>query len=461
MKIPSFFSFSLLICCAVVLMSGCTYHGKIHRSIYQKPDYEEKINARVMVVADKFFPQTLTLEGDSTYHFRLSDGFPIAVADALGTLFTEVEVNEYKYRKNYDYIAELDYKAALGVGPAEVHLQRTFSSPVVFQPKLRTYLTVTMRNPHTGYAVARYTESAEIFLNDASNSSLLWLTGFLRLITLGLLTPLDIQAYGGYMRGLLEDGIVKTLSEEIMPQMQENRVNFTPDHLTEQSNVRIDGKFIPFLKATVYIYTDNSVGSGFLISPNGYIVTNRHVVGTARDVSVVLYDQRQLMDKTIPSQTADPKATNNKVRFAKVLKINKARDLALLKMEGENLPYLELETDRSAYTTGQEVVALGAPRGVEWSVSRGILSAARDNNGVDTLQTDAAVNNGNSGGPLISLQTGRVIGVNSWGIQPSSDIDDLRHGVENLNFAISAFEVERTLGVTQPVNPDDFLLPAD
>lgn len=461
MNKPSLRSVLLFVCATLVLLGGCTYHGKIHRGIYQKPDYEEKINARVMVVADKFFPQSVTLEGDSAYHFRLSDGLPVAVADALGTLFTEVEVNEYKYRKNYDYIAELDYKAALAVGPAEIHLQNTFYSHVVFHPVLQTYLTLTMRNPQTGYAVARYTQSAEISLKDASSSSLLWLTGFLRIITLGLLTPLDVQAYGGYMRGLLEEGIVKTLSEEIMPQMQENRVNFTKEHLTEKSNVRVDGQFIPFMQATVYIHTDDAIGSGFLISPDGYIITNRHVVGTARDVSVVLYDQRQLLDKTDPSQTADPKATNNKVRFAKVLKSNKARDLALLKMEGENLPYLELETDRSAYTTGQEVVALGAPRGVEWSASRGILSAARDNNGVDTLQTDAAINNGNSGGPLISLQTGRVLGVNSWGMAPSADIDDLRQGVQNINFAISAYEVQRTLGVTQPVDPDDFPLPTD
>ena len=462
MKIHFYFRFcSLVGLLAVLLCGGCTYHGKIHRDIYKHSDYEEKINARVMVVADKFFPQTLTLQGDSQYYFRLSDGLPIAVAEALGTLFTEVEVNEYKYRKNYDYIVELDYKAALHAGPAEVRLENTFFSQVIFHPFLRTELTLTVRNPQSGYAAARYQETSDVFLEDASSSSLLWMTGFLRVITLGLLTPLHIQAYGGHIRQLLEEGIVKNLSSQIMPAMEEDRVNFSKTHLTEQTNVRVDGKYIPFMQATVYIYTDTGLGSGFLISPDGYIITNRHVVEDARDVSVILYDQRRLMDKTEPGKSANPTATNNKVRFAKVLKTNQTRDLALLKMEGENLPYLELETDRSAYVTGQEVLAVGAPRGVEWSVSRGIISAARDHNGIDTLQTDAAVNSGNSGGPLISLQTGRVLGVNSWAIVPSADIGDLRSGVENLNFAVSSYEVQRTLGVTQPVDPDDFPLPSD
>ena len=238
-------------------------------------------------------------------------------------------------------------------------------------------------------------------------------------------------------------------------------LNFTKAHETEKSNTRVDGKFLPFMKATVYIHTDTGLGSGFLISPDGYIITNRHVVGDSRDVSVVLYDQRGLMDKTDPFLPADPQKTVNKVRFAKVLKTNKTRDLALLKMEGENLPYLELETNRAAYASGEEVAAVGAPEGMEWSVSRGIISAVRDFNGIDVIQTDAAINHGNSGGPLISLRTGRVLGVNTWGKNAGPSLEELQSGIQNLNLAISAYEIRRTLGVSQPVNPDDFPHPAD
>ena len=448
----------LAVCTAV---SGCTYHGKIHRGIYLHSDYQEKVNARVMVVSDKFYPQTLTLDGSARYTIRLSDGFPVAVADALGTLFTEVDVNEYKYRKNYDYIAELDYKADLLPGRAEVRLQNTLTSQVIFRPFLYTELTLTMRNPQTGYAVARYNESIYTPLPNPDTNAWLWWTRLLRVISLGIFTPLDVQAYGSQIRRMMETGITDTLHNEIMPQMADSRLNFTNAHETEKTNTRVDGKFLPFMKATVYIHTDTGLGSGFLISPDGYIITNRHVVGDSRDVSVVLYDQRGLMDKTDPFLPADPKNTVNKVRFAKVLKTNKTRDLALLKMEGENLPYLELETNRSAYASGGEVAAVGAPEGMEWSVSRGIVSAVRDFNGIDVIQTDAAINHGNSGGPLISLQTGRVLGVNTWGKNVGPSLEELQSGIQNLNLAISAYELQRTLGVSQPVNPDDFPHPKD
>lgn len=93
------------------------------------------------------------------------------------------------------------------------------------------------------------------------------------------------------------------------------------------------------------------------------------------------------------------------------------------------------------------MVAIGAPKSIEWSVSQGILSAVRDNNGVDTLQTDAAINGGNSGGPLISLDSGRVLGINSWARGGSAE-----EHVENLNFAISAYEAQRTLDLSQPLH---------
>lgn len=446
---------------ASVLLGGCTYHGKIHRGIYRHSDYQEKVNARVMVVADRFYPETVTLDGSGRYTIRLSDGLPVAVADALGTLFTEVDVNEYKYRKNYDYMVELDYHADLLPGRAEVRLQNTLTSQVIFRPLLYTELTLTVRNPQTGYAVARYTEDSYTPMPNAQTNAWLWWTGVLRIVTLGIFTPLDVQAYGGQIRRLLEKGITNTLSREIMPKMADSRLNFTKAHETEKSNTRVDGKFLPFMKATVYIHTDTGLGSGFLISPDGYIITNRHVVGNSRDVSVVLYDQRGLMDKTDPFLPADPQKTVNKVRFARVLKTNKTRDLALLKMEGENLPYLELETNRAAYASGEEVAAVGAPEGMEWSVSRGIVSAVRDFNGIDVIQTDAAINHGNSGGPLISLRTGRVLGVNTWGKNAGPSLEELQSGIQNLNLAISAYEIRRTLGVSQPVNPDDFPHPAD
>ena len=103
------------------------------------------------------------------------------------------------------------------------------------------------------------------------------------------------------------------------------------------------------------------------------------------------------------------------------------------------------------------MAAIGAPYGIEWSVSQGIISAARNDAGRYVLQTDAAINSGNSGGPLISLESGKVLGVNSY-TRRADSVDDV---ADNIAFAISAFEVERTLGLSQPIDSDVFSDPAD
>ena len=450
-----------LLLLAVLVLSGCTYHGKIHRGIYKASDYEEKINSRVMVVADKFFQDNISTDHQGRYRFRLSDGLPVAVADALATVFTEVDVADYRHRMNYDYIVEIEYKAGLNLNSYRMEMDDVIYPSLYWHPTLYTYITLTVRNPKTGYAVARYSENAKAFMPMPATDGGLATTQVLKYITLGLATPLQIQVYGSKLRKLMEESIVHALKTKIMPRLYEDRINFTREHATEQTNTRVDGKFLPFMRSTVYIFNDEGSGSGFLISPDGYIITNAHVVGKARDVSVVLYDQQKLMDKTNPIHTPSHKSMGNKIYFGKVLKINRARDLALVKIEGENLPWMELETNRKVYTTGKEVVAIGAPRNIEWTVTQGVISAVRDKNGVDTIQTDTAINGGNSGGPLIDLKTGKVIGVNSWSRVPEKTSEDLQRGVQNLNFAISSFEVARTLGVTQPVDPDDFVHPED
>lgn len=441
------FRFFTLFVCFCFAFQGCAYHGRIHRGIYKHSDYSDKIDARVMVVGNKFIPEQVTFS-DRSFTFQVRDGVSVAVADALATLFTEVDVNDADKGKEYDYIVEADYRASVFF-ESRLYITNVIYAKEVRFPGLSTSLTLTVRNPHTGYAVSRYHHEESTLLPTEAEKPLLFLTGMLSVLTLTLLSPLYLQANGHYMRKTLEEDLRLSL-RSIMPEMKENRMNFTRDHDTEKTNVRVDGKFIPFMKATVYIYTDNAIGSGFFISPDGYILTNAHVVGGARDVSVILYDERNLMDKTDPVTKEGGQATANKVRFARVLRKNKSRDLALLKLEGENYPYLELETDRSRYVTGEEVAAIGAPRGIEWSLSRGVLSAARDNNGVDTLQTDAAVNSGNSGGPLVSLRSGKALGINTWGRVAAKG----EPAVQNLNFAVSAYEVGRTLGVHQPLSED-------
>ncbi|HQG31121.1 MAG TPA: DegQ family serine endoprotease [Deltaproteobacteria bacterium] len=137
-------------------------------------------------------------------------------------------------------------------------------------------------------------------------------------------------------------------------------------------------------------------GSGFIISADGYILTNNHVVGSADKVYVKLLDGREFTAKTVGT---DP-----------------ATDVAVIKIDAKNLPVLPLG-DSDKLDVGEWVLALGNPFGLSHTLTAGIVSAkGRSHVGIadyeDFIQTDAAINPGNSGGPLIDLE-GKVIGINT------------------------------------------------
>ena len=137
-------------------------------------------------------------------------------------------------------------------------------------------------------------------------------------------------------------------------------------------------------------------GSGFFISPNGYIVTNYHVIKDTKEISVILNDGREFSAVVTGS---DPRT-----------------DLAVLKIEGENFPTLEFG-DSDSLEIGEWVVAIGNPFALESTLTVGVVSAkGRQDLGIaaleDFIQTDAAINPGNSGGPLLNLK-GQVVGVNT------------------------------------------------
>jgi Do/DeqQ family serine protease len=160
----------------------------------------------------------------------------------------------------------------------------------------------------------------------------------------------------------------------------------------------------------------NSLGSGVILSADGIVVSNYHVVGTATDIRVVLNDRREFN--------------------AHVLLGDADSDLAILKLEGaEDLPFLELR-DSDAVEVGELTLAIGNPFGVGQTVSSGIVSGlarsgAANNGGQGYfIQTDAPINPGNSGGALIDMQ-GRLIGVNTSILTRSG-------GSNGIGFAIPA-----------------------
>ena len=156
---------------------------------------------------------------------------------------------------------------------------------------------------------------------------------------------------------------------------------------------------------------EHGLGSGVIISPDGYIVTNNHVVDGATDVRVTMSDRRILS--------------------AKVVGTDPLTDLAVIKVDAKNLPNAPWG-DSTKLHPGQTVLAFGNPFGFRFTVTRGIVSALnRPNLSSDDarkpgqfIQTDAAINPGNSGGPLVNAR-GEVVGINTFLISPSGSFSGM------------------------------------
>lgn len=138
-----------------------------------------------------------------------------------------------------------------------------------------------------------------------------------------------------------------------------------------------------------------ALGSGFIISPDGYMLTNNHMVEEADKVTVELADSRKFT--------------------AEIIGTDPVSDIAVIKIDADNLPYLEL-ADSDTLEVGEWVLAIGNPLGFSHTVTAGIVSAKGRSVGLakieNFIQTDAAINRGNSGGPLLNLE-GKVVGMNT------------------------------------------------
>ncbi len=160
------------------------------------------------------------------------------------------------------------------------------------------------------------------------------------------------------------------------------------------------------------VVPQQGLGSGVIIRPDGLILTNNHVIEDASKIEVTL--------------------SNGKTYKGKVVGADPISDVALVKINANNLPYVELG-DSSKLKVGQFVVAIGNPYGLDHTVTVGVVSALERNINVGNktmhgvIQTDAAINPGNSGGPLVSLD-GKVIGINTM----------IYENAQGLGFAVSS-----------------------
>ncbi len=181
---------------------------------------------------------------------------------------------------------------------------------------------------------------------------------------------------------------------------------------------------------TALIVRQHAVGSGVIVDPNGYIMTNAHVVEGAQRIRVAL---------PLPTDDSAGQAPVGKRRIveARLLGQHKETDLALLKIDDSGLPSLSLLTQHRP-RVGQLVFAIGSPEGLQNSVTMGVVSAvarqADPSKALTYIQTDAPINPGNSGGPLVDMN-GSVLGINTFILSQGG-------GSEGLGFAIPARVVD-------------------
>ena len=234
--------------------------------------------------------------------------------------------------------------------------------------------------------------------------------------------PIAHAANSGYAE------LVRQVGPSVVTVLVEEKRESAAQHAVDRATANTDARTSEIIRGLLsgpgsrpMPGTGFAQGSGFVIRADGLIVTNRHVVAGARSVRIKLATGQELP--------------------AKVLGADVATDIALLKVSSPALPALRLGSSTNI-SVGDVVIAIGNPFGLGQSVTAGILSARgrtlEEDPYIDFLQTDAAINSGNSGGPLLS-EDGTVVGVTSAILSPSG-------GSVGLGFAIPAETVTAVVG---------------
>src|ERR1700678_1368565 len=228
-------------------------------------------------------------------------------------------------------------------------------------------------------------------------------------------TPLDDNSIGAL---LALDQAMETLAARVTPAVVNVAVTSRSnpqmsDDQMQQFQQQLPPGLAPFFNhpQRPQQQIEHGIGSGVLISPDGYIVTNNHVVDGAVDINVTLKDRR--------------------IMHAKVIGTDPLTDLAVIKIDGNNLPNAPWGNS-TELRPGQTVLAFGNPFGFRFTVTRGIVSGLNRPNPFSQnrrspgsfIQTDAAINPGNSGGPLVDAR-GEVIGINTFLVSSSDSFSGM------------------------------------
>ena len=243
----------------------------------------------------------------------------------------------------------------------------------------------------------------------------------------------DYNALENAYRKAFLDIAKKILDEPKTLALIKQGVNDSQIRVSDKTGIQLSSKYKDIANAVVTIVVEKNDnkkrhwvkgdgffkphGSGFFIDNNGTLLTNYHVVGNAKSIKI----------KTPEGDEFD----------AELIAQDEWIDLALLKINSTDTPYLNVDQKPINYSVGDEVIAIGSPlkEGLEHSISQGIVSSIRLIDGNKVIQTDAAINPGSSGGPLIHLGTKRVLGVVTMGVL----------GADGIGFALPSETIQNFL----------------
>lgn len=406
------------------LLSSCAHHASVNPDFYSEnlPQYSSKIPLSVVISNKDKYIQDIHGYGDFGFQYVISlkTGLQNAVQKSLSNIFQDsIFENAINSDKKYDLLVTPKFEL--------LKLQNESKGLVYY-----TNIELIFENFRTKKQIARYNKKDEIIYHDPpSTGPLMLFTGATIFLISPITYPIIQSAQAKQAVKLFENAITESVNkltdninsdnerllfllnqkQKKTPLLQKEERHFT----STEPQSQVPSKFDIFLDSVVVIESSSGTGSGFFVSSNGYLITNSHVVGSDSVVSITLRDKKVLLGQVIESDII--------------------RDLALLKIDATGHSWLMLGTLSDAQI-GEDVLAIGAPKGLTWSISKGIVSAVRNFDGINVIQTDAAINPGNSGGPLISLKNGKVVGVNTFGYRKDQ--------AEGLNFAISSQDIQGT-----------------
>lgn len=393
---------------SLVLVS-CTYNAQLEPVLIADSSATlaqnaRKIPASVALIASEDLRNFMFTEKGGSHGVEINIGEAIVstYSQQLGQIFDTVQVAD-----SARAAGNTDLLARLSVGWRQVPGYYSY----VFDSELSLY------DRETRVKISSYQDSRQVNYSDpASVTGLSVLTGASLFLLSPVTIPLTTQAVGWKAESLLADAVggsarsIKHAIEDdydleryVVASRRESSPLAAPHERTRSAS-----PLDHLLDSVFVIRAGDFIGSAFCVSSQ-MLLTNEHVIAGSSVVAVRRRDGR--------------------IHRGRVVNTMDRNDLALVKLEEASCAPLPLARS-DEIIVGREVWAIGTPQGLSWSVSKGIVSAVRDLKSARLIQTDAAVNSGNSGGPLIDRETGKVIGINTMMLRGGS--------AQGLNFAVSA-----------------------